>query len=138
MSGKSTSPSCRSSYSKQIRSLNTFPTEQELSEIIADANTEDGRLITFAEVICIYAKYFNKSVNHEQELVNAFKVFDKSKDGLINSEELMHHLTRMGERFTEEQILQINPIFESNANDQSMVDYKLMSKMILRTDRSDL
>ena len=50
----------------------------------------------------------------------------------------MHHLTRMGERFTEEQILLINPIFEFNANDQSMVDYKLMSKMILRTDRSDL
>jgi calmodulin len=101
-------------------------------------NLQEGCLFDFPEFLCVYAKNFNKEVNHEQELINAFKVFDKSREGVINAEELMHHLTRMGEKFTDEQVKEISGIFDSNLQDQNRINYSLISKIITRTAKMEI
>ena len=92
----------------------------------------------FPEFLCLYAKNFNKEINDEQELLNAFKVFDKGREGVINAEELIHHLTRMGERFSEEQIKEVGKVFEANLEDQNRIDYGLISKVITRTAKMEI
>jgi len=101
-------------------------------------NKINGNHFDFPEFLCVYAKNFNKEINHEQELVNAFKVFDKGREGVINAEELMHHLTRMGERFTEEQVKEVSGIFDSNLQDQNRINYTLISKIIMRTAKMEI
>ena len=78
-------------------------------------------------------KYFNKDINHEQELLNAFKVFDKNKEGTVNSEELLHHLTHLGEKFTEDQIKDFSGIFEKNNHEVGKTDYVYITKLITRS-----
>ena len=121
-----------------IRSLGLFPAEAQVKEIGQDLHLIEDQHIDFAEFLIVYSKLLNPDLNEEQELVNAFRVFDKNREGVINSEELLHHLSRMGEKFTDDQIMQIASLFEKHSDSQSMIDYRQLSKVIIRTSRVDL
>jgi calmodulin len=43
----------------------------------------------------------------EEELVEAFKVFDKDQNGLISSAEMSEALTNLGEKLTDEELEQM-------------------------------
>ena len=117
----------------KIRGLNEYPTEAELESIKADLNLVDDKYVDFSEFLLVVAKHFNKEVNHEQELLNAFKVFDQNKEGTIGSEELVHNLTHMGEKFTEEQLKILSELFERNSPEPGKTDYHYVTKVITRS-----
>lgn len=51
-------------------------------------------------VCYIYRKM--KDTDTEEELIEAFKVFDRDGNGLISAAELRHVMTNLGEKLTDE------------------------------------
>jgi calmodulin len=45
-----------------------------------------------------------KDTDTEEELIEAFKVFDRDGNGLISAAELRHVMTNLGEKLTDEEV----------------------------------
>lgn len=52
-----------------------------------------------------------KDTDSEEEIIEAFKVFDKDGNGFISIDELKHVMTNLGEKLTEEEIQEMVDIF---------------------------
>ena len=86
-----------------MKSLNQDPTENELNEMIAEVDIDGNGQIDFEEFVCLMNKR-SKETDTEEEVINAFKVFDKDGQGLISSSELYHIMTTLGDKLTEEEV----------------------------------
>lgn len=57
-----------------------------------------------------------KEVDSDQELKNAFKVFDKDGSGTISSDELRHVLKSLGENLTDEEVEEMIRLADRNGD----------------------
>ena len=79
------------------------PTEEDLKDMIRNVDTNANGAIDFNEFIDMMVKRVgNASV--EDDVVHAFKVFDRDGDGLISEEELRLTMTNLGEALTEAEV----------------------------------
>ena len=60
--------------------------------------------IDFPEFLSLMARKM-KDVDSEEELREAFKVFDRDGNGFISAAELRHVMTNLGEKLTDEEVL---------------------------------
>ena len=56
------------------------------------------------EFINLMSKHMRDSADAEEELRQAFKVFDRNGDGFISAAELRHVMTSLGEKLTDEEV----------------------------------
>ena len=59
--------------------------------------------IDFPEFLSLMARKM-KDTDTEEELVEAFKVFDRDGNGFISAAELRHVMTNLGEKLTDEEV----------------------------------
>lgn len=59
-------------------------------------------MVDFPEFLSLMARK-HKDADPEEELMDAFRILDKSNKGTINANELRHMVKSMGERLTEEE-----------------------------------
>lgn len=85
-----------------IRSLNQNPTDSEIVQYIQEVDPEGIGRIDFPEFIALMARKMNDG-DPEEELMEAFRVFDKNNTGLIESQVLRHLVKGLGEIFNEEE-----------------------------------
>merc|ERR1711874_208043 len=86
-----------------FRSLGQNPTEAEIQEMMNEiASTGDSK-IDFPEFLNLISRKM-KDGNMEVELRQAFRVFDRSGDGLVDTDELRHVMTNLGEKLTNEDV----------------------------------
>ena len=69
-----------------MRSLGQNPTEAELQDLISQAEADQGATITLTQFLGIMARRLEDS-QADEDLREAFKVFDKDGDGRISAEE---------------------------------------------------
>ncbi|XP_048440522.1 calmodulin-like protein 11 isoform X2 [Pyrus x bretschneideri] len=69
-----------------IRSLDQNPTEKELHDMISEVDVDGNGTIEFAEFLSLMANKM-KETDAEEELKEAFKVFDKDQNGYISATE---------------------------------------------------
>ncbi|XP_060577844.1 uncharacterized protein LOC132734961 [Ruditapes philippinarum] len=62
-----------------------------------------------------------KDQETEDDLLEAFRVFDKEGQGNISSAELRHVMTNMGEKLTDEEVDEM--IREADSDNSGMVSY---------------
>ena len=86
-----------------MRMLSMNPTEAELSEMIGEIDFEGSGTIDFNEFLTIMSRKLDMR-NIDDEIKEAFMVFDKNKDGFINSQEFREVMINLGEKLTEEEI----------------------------------
>ena len=110
-----------------IRSLNQNPTNAEINEMINEIDSEGTGQIDFPEFISLLARRM-KDVNPEEELREAFQVFDTEKTGLIISIELKHVISTLGEVFTEEEADQM--IKEADPEETGKIRYEDFIKLM--------
>ena len=77
-----------------IRALGKNPTEAELQDIINGDGTVD-----FPAFLTIMARKM-KDTDTEEDIIEAFRVFDKDGSGVISAAELRHVMTNLGEKLT--------------------------------------
>ena len=70
-----------------------------INEVDADGNGT----IDFPEFLSPMARKM-KNTYTEEELIEAFKVFDRDGNGLISTAELRHVMTNLGEKLTDEEV----------------------------------
>ncbi|XP_045798394.1 neo-calmodulin-like isoform X2 [Trifolium pratense] len=89
-----------------MRSLGENPTLEELQIMVNQVDTDGNGTIEFGEFLNFMARKM-KETEAEDELKEAFWVFDKDKDGYISPNELRSVLRIIGEKVTEEELEQM-------------------------------
>merc|ERR1719203_1384770 len=86
-----------------MRSLGQNPTEAELADMINEIDTDGSGLVEFPEFLTMMARKLKDGQDSEDEVIDAFKVFDKEGNGYISAAELRHIVTNLGEKLTEDE-----------------------------------
>eukprot|EP00252_Welwitschia_mirabilis_P015317 TRINITY_DN33658_c0_g1_i1.p1 TRINITY_DN33658_c0_g1~~TRINITY_DN33658_c0_g1_i1.p1 ORF type:complete len:151 (-),score=17.02 TRINITY_DN33658_c0_g1_i1:188-640(-) len=86
-----------------MRSLGKNPTEAEIKEMVREIESNGKTLLDFAEFLNMMAKK-TRDVDSEEEIKNAFRVFDKEGTGYLCTAELRHVLTNLGEKLSDEEV----------------------------------
>ncbi|XP_058788853.1 calmodulin-A-like isoform X3 [Phymastichus coffea] len=104
-----------------MRSLGQRPSENELRDMVNEVDQDGNGTIEFNEFLQMMSKKM-KGADCEDELREAFRVFDKNNDGLISSVELRHVMTNLGEKLSEEEVDDM--IKEADLDGDGMVNYE--------------
>ena len=110
-----------------MKSLGQNPDCGELDEYIKQVDTDGNGTISFQEFCEMMAKQIKES-DPEEEMVAAFKVFDKNGDGKISRAEFGQVMENLGEKLTKEELDDL--IGESDLNNDGQVDYNEFVKMM--------
>ncbi|XP_070535690.1 myosin-2 essential light chain-like [Ptychodera flava] len=97
------------SVGEVIRALGYNPLQSEVKKLIDSFGGRDKR-ISFEEFLPIVQKFAAKAPQDQhrfEEFVEGLRVFDKDGNGTINSAELRHVLTTLGERLSDDEVEQL-------------------------------
>lgn len=103
-----------------MRSLGQEPTEAELKGIISEVDTDGNGSIEFPEFLAMMARKMKES-NTEDDIRDAFRVFDTDNDGFISARELRAVMTKLGENLTDQEIEEM--IREADVDGDGQVNY---------------
>ncbi|KAK4238776.1 hypothetical protein C8A03DRAFT_33172 [Achaetomium macrosporum] len=103
-----------------MKELGLNPSDEELQDLINEVDTNKDGVISFDEFLALMSQTV-KEVDTEQELLNAFKVFDKDGSGTISSDELRHVLKKLGENLTDDEVEEMIKLADRNGDGH--IDY---------------
>lgn len=101
-------------------------TEAEISELMNEMDS-NGK-VEFKEMLQLYDKKEKENFT-EEELLDAFKLFDKDGTGTITSTELNRIMTTMGETFTDEEADAL--LKELDPDSSGTIDYHEFINIVL-------
>ncbi|KAH3902974.1 calmodulin SCDLUD_000574 [Saccharomycodes ludwigii] len=111
-----------------MRSLGLSPSEAEVADLMNEIDINGNHTIEFGEFLALMSRQL-KSNDSEQELLEAFKVFDKNGDGMISAAELKHVLTSIGEKLTDAEVDEmLNEVSDGNGEINIQQFAALLSK----------
>jgi calmodulin len=112
-----------------FNSLGTNISEEDLIEIITIYdNDQNNSMIDFITFLDIIAKK-KDDIYKEEDLINAFRIFDKEGNGKISIKELRYVMMSSGVDFNENYIKDI--INESNVDNDEFIDYHKFIKLLI-------
>lgn len=103
-----------------LKTLNQEPSDAELREMISEVDVNGDGRIDFEEFVILMNRR-SKEVDSEEEVINAFRVFDKEGGGMISAVELRHIMTTLGDRLTEEEVEEM--IREADVDGDGYINY---------------
>ena len=112
-----------------LSSLGFNISEEDLNEIINLYDNEiNNNLIDFFSFLEIISKK-KENIYKEEDLIDAFRIFDKEGNGKISSNELRYVMMSSGEDFNENYIKEL--INESNIAHDDYIDYYKFVKLLI-------
>lgn len=85
-----------------MRSIGLNPTEDEIKEMIQEVDSDNDCEVDFPEFLQLMAKKM-KEGEMDEELIEAFKTFDKTNKGFFELEELKEVMRHYGEKLSDEE-----------------------------------
>ncbi|KAJ1820379.1 hypothetical protein LPJ60_003244 [Coemansia sp. RSA 2675] len=102
-------------------------TETDLRDMVNEIDADGNGTIDLQEFIALMERHSSKSCEQE-ELREAFKVFDKDDNGFITKSELRQAMKDLGENLTDKEIDAMILEVDDDANGE--IDFKEFSKMM--------
>ncbi|KAL5195951.1 Calmodulin-like protein 8 [Glycine soja] len=88
-----------------LRTLNqNNPRKEELQIMMNEVDMNGSGTIEFGQFLNLMARKMKKQSEAEEELKEAFKLFDKDQDGYISPTELLSAMRNIGVKITEEEL----------------------------------
>jgi len=113
-----------------IRALGQNPTESEIRAMVNElSSNHSSELISFSEFLSMASRYIKSPTDTEEELREAFRVFDRDGSGFISAAELRHIMTHLGEKLSEEEVNEM--MKEADPDGDGQVNYEEFIKVIL-------
>eukprot|EP01097_Dermamoeba_algensis_P004190 TRINITY_DN2775_c0_g1_i1.p1 TRINITY_DN2775_c0_g1~~TRINITY_DN2775_c0_g1_i1.p1 ORF type:complete len:154 (-),score=49.37 TRINITY_DN2775_c0_g1_i1:105-566(-) len=118
-----------------MRALGLSPSEADLSQLITDAEKtyKDGN-INFDALLKIVGPKMNTAMTEDQ-VIEAFRAFDKDGNGQIPAHELRHYMANIGEKLNEEELEDLKREM-SQKEKNGLVNYPEMIRYMMETIKS--
>lgn len=111
-----------------MRAMAQHPTEYEIQELVKKPEGEEGPALTdFDTFLTIMAKRLSVP-EAEDQLLEAFKVFDKEGTGVLSAADLRKIVTTMGEKLTDEEVEEL--IREADDDGDGQINYQEFTQML--------
>lgn len=104
-----------------MRSIGLYPTEEELEEMIDEADRDDSGTVDFHEFVNLMAKRETEKET-EEDLKQVFRVFDKDGNGYISTSEIKFVLTRLGINLSNDDLQEM--VIEADINGDQMITFE--------------
>ncbi|KAH0565166.1 hypothetical protein GP486_001444 [Trichoglossum hirsutum] len=137
-----------------MRSLGQNPSESELQDMINEVDADNNGTIDFPGMYpCLSQKHRHseskailtllivlefltmmarkmKDTDSEEEIREAFKVFDRDNNGFISAAELRHVMTSIGEKLTDDEVDEM--IREADQDGDGRIDYNEFVQLMMQ------
>ncbi|XP_037958808.1 neo-calmodulin-like [Teleopsis dalmanni] len=110
-----------------IRALCHYPTPAEMQKMIHDCDPEGYGILHYPLFLLMMARKV-KVITPEQEIRDAFRVFDTVGKGYISADVLKHAMCNLGDKITEDQADDM--IAEATVDDNGQIMYEEYVEMI--------
>ncbi|XP_003390482.1 PREDICTED: myosin-2 essential light chain-like isoform X1 [Amphimedon queenslandica] len=112
-----------------LRALGLNPSEAEVKKIVQEVDPKGNKRVTFEEFLpCFLSCSQKKEQGSMEDFIEGLRVFDKDGNGFINSAELRHVLTSLGEKLTDEEV---DTLLQGIEDGQGQVNYEEFVKMVM-------
>ena len=101
--------------------INMMNIERLSSTVVTQVDADGNGTIDFPEFLTMMARKM-KDTDTEEEIREAFRVFDKDGNGYISAAELRHVMTNLGEKLTDEEVDEM--IREADIDGDGQVNYE--------------
>lgn len=110
-----------------MRTLGLNPTEAEILNFIKEVDTDNSGTISLKEFSVLMAGKL-KNIDTEEDIIEAFKVFDVANKGYITVHEMRHVMTNLGEKLTEQEIDDM--MREADSDGDGIINYQDFVKIM--------
>lgn len=114
-----------------MRAMGQNPTEDELLNLVMEVDIDGNGTIDFPEFLEMMKKKATE-VDEEADLREAFKLFDRNRDGFIDMKELKKVTSMLGTMLTKEELEEF--MSEADVDGNGKLDYDEFVKMLLSPD----
>jgi len=111
-----------------MRALGLNPTNAELTEYTKSGTGGDETMIGFDEFLVVMQKQIGRE-DTEEEIREAFKIFDRNNSGHVSAQELKHVLTTIGEKLSEAEFEEM--LKETEIDKSGLINCADFVKMLL-------
>lgn len=108
-----------------MRNHGLNPTEDELKDMIRNVDKNSNGAIDFNEFIEMMLRRDSKC---EEDVVHAFRVFDRDGDGLISAEELKLTMNNLGEPLTDHEVKSM--IEAADLDGDGLINFQEFSRLM--------
>ena len=108
-----------------MRNHGLNPTEEELADMIRNVDKNSNGAIDFNEFIEMMLRRDSKV---EEDVVHAFRVFDRDGDGLISEEELRLTMNNLGEPLTDQEVRSM--IEEADLDGDGRINFQEFARLM--------
>ncbi|XP_062181829.1 calmodulin-2/4-like isoform X2 [Phragmites australis] len=111
-----------------MRSMGQSPTEAELQDMVDAVDADGSGAIDFHEFLTLLARKM-RDAGADNELREAFHVFDQDQNGFISRNELRHVLENLGERLSDEELAEM--LREADVDGDGQINYTEFAKVMM-------
>jgi calmodulin len=113
-----------------LKRIGESATDKELEEVVNRFDQFGKGLVNFQQFVDI-TNQLRSSVITEQEIIEAFKIFDRDGSGGVDASELMQVMTSIGDPMTQEEAEGM--IRQADSDGTGSVDYASFAKIVMQT-----